>query len=236
VRVRRHWVTSPEPSGRAPALPVPQNTMRRRSRSTTVAALTCAVYLLVLACAAFAAPPRLATKNEVAAAQGQLTRLRVAAPLSQAGYDQDKFPHWHSTGGGCDTRDEILKRDAIRIRRTAHCTIRAGTWRDPYSGKITTNWHALDIDLVVPLANAWRSGAKRWTTTEREAYANDPGVLLAVAAHLNRQKGDDGPEQWLPPRVAFRVTYAVDWIAIKAHYRLSVTRAEERALSRLLAR
>jgi hypothetical protein len=57
-----------------------------------------------------------------------------------------------------------------------------------------------------------------------------------VAAHLNRQKGDDGPEEWLPPRVAFRVTYAVDWIAIKAHYRLSVTRAEERTLSRLLAR
>ena len=88
----------------------------------------------------------------------------------------------------------------------------------------------------MPLANAWRSGAKRWTTREREGYANDPGVLLAVTAHLNRQKGDDGPEEWLPPRAAFQVTYAVDWVGIKAHYGLSVTRAEQETLSRLLSR
>jgi hypothetical protein len=203
---------------------------------TIGAALACATYLLALIPVAPAAPPRLATKNEIAVAQGQLAKLRVAAPLSQAGYDRDRFPHWDPTTGGCDTRDDILKRDAIKISVTLHCTIRAGSWRDPYGGKTTRNWHTLDIDHVVPLANAWRSGAKRWTRAERERYANDPGVLLAVDAHLNRQKGDDGPEEWLPPRVAFRVTYAVDWIVIKAHYRLSVTRVEKKTLSRLLTR
>lgn len=208
--------------------------MRRRARFTTAAALACATCLLALAPLAPAAPPRLATKGEITAARGQLASLRVAAPLSEAGYDRDRFPHWDATGGGCDTRDDILKRDAIRISRGARCTIRSGAWRDPYGGTTTRNWHTLDIDHVVPLANAWRSGAKRWTRAMREAYANDPGVLLAVSAHLNRQKGDDGPEEWLPPSVRFRVTYAVDWITIKAHYRLSVTRGERTTLRRLL--
>ena len=184
--------------------------MRRRARFTSVAALAFATFLLAPAFAAQAAPPRLATGSQIAAARGQLAKLRVAAPLPEAGYDRDKFPHWDSTSGGCDTRDDILKRDAIRIRRGPDCTIRSGSWRDPYSGRTTRDWHALDIDHIVPLANAWRSGARRWTRKRREAYANDPGVLLAVSAHLNRQKGDDAPQEWLPPRVAFRVTYAVE--------------------------
>jgi hypothetical protein len=209
--------------------------MTRRARFTTIAALACAC-LLALALVAQAAPPRLATTSQIAAARAQLAKLRVAAPLSEAGYDRDRFPHWDETGGGCDTRDEILKRDAIRISVAAGCAIRSGRWRDPYGGTTTRNWHTLDIDHVVPLANAWRSGAKRWTGKRREMYANDPGVLLAVTAHLNRQKGDDGPEEWLPPRAAFRVTYAVDWVGIKAHYGLSVTRAEQAALRRLLPR
>ena len=210
--------------------------MTRRLRVTTIAALACATGLLGLGPVAHAGPPRLAGDHRIALARGELTRLRVAAPLPEAGYDRDKFPHWDSSGGGCDTRDDILKRDAIRIRRGPDCTIRSGAWRDPYSGRTTRNWHTLDIDHVVPLANAWRSGARRWTRKGREAYANDPGVLLAVSAHLNRQKGDAAPQEWLPPRVAFRVTYAVDWIAIKAHYRLSVTPAERATLRRLLAR
>ena len=210
--------------------------MRRRARFTSVAALACATFLLAPDFAAQAAPPRPATGSQIAAARGQLAKLRVAAPLPEAGYDRDKFPHWDSTSGGCDTRDDILKRDAIRIRRGPDCTIRSGSWRDPYSGRTTRDWHTLDIDHIVPLANAWRSGARRWTRRRREAYANDTGVLLAVSAHLNRQKGDDAPQEWLPPRAAFRVTYAVDWIGIKAHYRLSITRAEQATLRRLLAR
>jgi hypothetical protein len=210
--------------------------MRRTVPFTTLAALACAAGLLGLGPVARAGPPRLAGDQRIALARGELAKLRVAAPLPEAGYDRDKFPHWDSTGGGCDTRDDILKRDAIRIRRGPGCTIRSGAWRDPYSGRTTRNWHSLDIDHVVPLANAWRSGARRWTRRRREAYANDPGVLLAVSAHLNRQKGDGAPQEWLPPRVAFRVTYAVDWIGIKAHYRLSVTRAERATLSPLVAR
>lgn len=195
-----------------------------------------AAVLLAGALTARAAPPRLASAKQVAAARIQLTKIRVAAPLSERGYAREKFPHWDSTGGGCDTRDEILKRDAIRVRVGAGCRILGGTWRDPYGDTTTHDPHSLDIDHVVALANAWRSGARRWTTTRREVYANDPRVLLAVDAGLNRQKGDDGPEQWLPPRTAFRVTYAVRWIGVKARYRLSVTRVEKSALGALLAR
>lgn len=125
-------------------------------------------------------------------------------------------------------------RDAIRIRVGAECRILGGTWREPYGGTTTHDPHSLDIDHLVPLANAWRSGARRWTTAWREAYANDPRVLLAVDAGLNRAKGDDGPEEWLPPRKTFRVTYAVRWVGVKARYRLNVTRGEKSALRGIL--
>lgn len=198
--------------------------------------LLAAALLLAGALTAQAAPPRLATPKQIAAATIQLKKLRVAAPLSERGYSREKFPHWDSTGYGCDTRDDILKRDAIRVRVGGECRIIGGTWREPYGGTTTHDPHSLDIDHLVPLANAWRSGAKRWTTKRRETYANDPRVLLAVDAGLNRSKGDDGPEQWLPPRVAFRVTYAVRWVGVKARYRLSVTRVEKSALEGLLTR
>ena len=211
---------------------------RRGSQPTTgwVAALLVVALLLVGALTAQAAPPRLATDKQIAAATVQLAKLRVAAPLSERGYSREKFPHWDSTGHGCDTRDDILKRDAIRLRVGTECRILGGTWRDPYGGTRTHDPHSLDIDHLVPLANAWRSGARRWTTKRRETYANDPRGLLAVDAGLNRSKGDDGPEQWLPPRVAFRVTYAVRWIGVKARYRLSVTRVEKSALEGMLTR
>ena len=207
-----------------------------RPSARWVAVLVAAALLLAGAFAARAAPPRLATDKQIAAATVQLTKLRVAAPLSERGYSREKFPHWDSTGQGCDTRDAILKRDAIRARVGAECRILGGIWRDPYGGTRTHDPHSLDIDHLVPLANAWRSGARRWTTARRETYANDPRGLLAVNAGLSRQKGDDGPEQWLPPRVAFQVTYAVRWVGVKARYRLSVTRLEKSALGGLLTR
>ncbi len=90
---------------------------------------------------------------------------------------------------------------------------------DPYSGTTIRAPRRVDIDHVVPLANAWRSGARRWTEARRRAFANDPCNLLPVSASLNRAKGDEGPEEWLPPRRAYLVTYAIRWIGVKARYR-----------------
>ncbi len=103
---------------------------------------------------------------------------------------------------------------------------------DPYTGTDPRGW--VELDHLVPLADAWRSGAAGWTAAERSRFAADGDELLAVGGAANRDKGDSGPDRWRP-RHAFWCEYARRWIAIKARYVLSVTEAERRALTEMLA-
>jgi Protein of unknown function (DUF1524) len=170
-------------------------------------------------------------------AERQLAGLTVvAAGLSMAGYSRDRFHIWAEQGGGCDTRDAVLKRDGRGVTATAHCKITHGTWVSPYNAKTYADPQDLDIDHVVPLANAWRSGAKNWTDTRREEFANDltRPQLLAVDATDNRAKGDQDPSQWRPPNRRFWCRYAQSWIAVKSYWRLTVTAAEKVALTDML--
>jgi hypothetical protein len=91
----------------------------------------------------------------------------------------------------------------------------------------TTKASALDIDHLVPLSEAWRSGAWAWSTEQRQSFANDledARASIAVSLGQNRSKGDKDPAQWLPPKGV--CTYIADWIAIKARYQLSVDPTE----------
>ncbi len=92
----------------------------------------------------------------------------------------------------------------------------------------------MQIDHVVALADAWETGASRWTATRRLDYANDPTVLLAVDGPENESKGDDDASEWLPPNPSYDCAYVKQQIAIKTKYRLSVSPAEKLALSRTL--
>jgi hypothetical protein len=169
-------------------------------------------------------------------AADQLEALTVATWGSMSRYSRDRFPHWSQQGDGCDTRDVVLKRDGSGVSTDADCHIQRGTWVSPYDGKTFTDPQDLDIDHMVPLANAWRTGASGWSDAERERFANDLDVpeLLAVTASVNRSKGDQDPSQWRPPRHAFWCTYARDWISVKSRWRLSVTAAEKAALTDML--
>jgi hypothetical protein len=89
---------------------------------------------------------------------------------------------------------------------------------------------------MVPLSEAWRSGAWKWSPAQREAFANDltdPRALVAVTASLNRQKSDQDPSTWLPP--INQCAYVSNWIAIKVRYSLTVDTAEANALTTLVA-
>jgi Protein of unknown function (DUF1524) len=166
----------------------------------------------------------------------QLAALTVAGWLSMAGYSRDKFPHWIQQGGGCDTRDVVLQRQGTGVRTGGSCKITAGQWTSPYDGRSYTDPQRLQIDHMVPLANAWRSGASRWTTQQRQDFANDLSrpQLLAVTGTVNEAKGDQDPSQWKPPSHAFWCGYAQDWIAVKAAWQLTVTAAEKAALTDML--
>jgi hypothetical protein len=166
----------------------------------------------------------------------QLDGLTVAGWGSMAHYSRARFPHWIDQGGGCDTRDKVLQRDGTGVRTGAECAIIAGTWVSPYDGETVSDPHELDIDHVVPLADAWRTGAAGWTDAKREQFANDltRPQLIAVTASTNRAKGDQDPSQWRPPDDGYWCRYAQDWVAVKAYWRLTVTAAEKAALVTML--
>ena len=156
------------------------------------------------------------------------------------GYSRSLFKHWvDADGDGCDTREEVLIAESLtKPQVDAYgCKVVEGDWFSPYEGGTYTQPGDLDIDHMVPLAEAWGSGARRWTTAVREAFANDLAYgrsLIAVTASSNRSKGEQDPAEWLPPRTDYRCRYVSSWIGVKYRWKLSVDSSEQAAL-RVLA-
>jgi hypothetical protein len=160
-------------------------------------------------------------------AAGKITL--VVAEDHDFGYVRTLFKHWIDADmNGCNTRYEVLIAEAtLKPTVGARCYLSGGKWKSPYDAKVFTNPTGLDIDHMVPLAEAWRSGAWAWTSAQRMAYANDmddPRTLLAVTAGLNRSKGDKDVAQWLPPKA--QCTYISNWIAVKSRFDLTVDQVE----------
>jgi hypothetical protein len=168
-------------------------------------------------------------------AAGQLDRLRVAKAGSMRGYTRAKFGEWRDTGENCNVRDSVLRRDGRKVK-TSGCNVVAGTWISTYDGRVLDSPTEVDIDHVVPLANAWRSGASAWTGEKREDFANDLDrpQLVAVSRTANRAKGDQDPSSWKPSSRAGWCGYAADWIEIKTYWKLTVTGTEKAALADML--
>ncbi|MFV0137971.1 HNH endonuclease family protein [Streptomyces sp. HMX87] len=117
--------------------------------------------------------------------------------------------------------------------QAAGCKLSGGEWYSPYGDVYVDAPSELDVDHLVPLAEAWDFGASAWTAAEREACANDLGddrSLIAVSARGNRSKADRDPAEWLPRYEGYRRQYLTDWIATKLRRQLS---ADDRARSTL---
>ncbi|GAB7188996.1 HNH endonuclease family protein [Kitasatospora sp. Ki12] len=134
------------------------------------------------------------------------------------------------------TREVVLDRDGQDVVQNDKCQAVDGYWTSPYDGRTFTNSKDLDVDHVVPLANAWRSGADEWDTKTRKAFANDltDPQLVAVSAASNRSKGDKGPEAWRPPLRSYWCTYSRAWIHVKSLFHLNITADEQTALADML--
>jgi hypothetical protein len=157
-----------------------------------------------------------------------------------AGYDRDLFAVWLDLDGdGCDTRQEVLMLESLspaQVDRNG-CSVIAGDWVSLYDGLTATDPSTLDIDHVVPLKEAWDSGAWSWSPERRIAYGNDvsdPRTLAAVSAESNRSKGDADPSNWLPP-TGDRCQYLATWVAIKARWTLSMDPSEFGRIRNLLS-
>lgn len=182
---------------------------------------------------ATAAPPGIPSEST---ARSELAALTVKADGSQSGYSRDKFPHWIDQGDNCDTREVVLKRDGTNVRTGSDCYPTSGSWFSPYDGATWTSPSDVDIDHIVPLADAWRTGASSWTTAKRQSFANDltDPQLIAVTDNVNQSKGDQSPETWKPPLTGYWCTYAEMWIAVKAKWGLTINSAEKSALGTML--
>lgn len=156
-------------------------------------------------------------------ASALLARLAVSAEVDE-GYDRDLFYHW-ADRGSCDVREIVLAR---QDRRNGPCGSGSGRWFSVYDGVTTTDPGDFDVDHMVPLAEAWASGANRWPEARRDAFANDlwPYSLIAVTASSNRSKSDQDPAEWMPDNGGFACPYVARWIAVKFRWRLSVDRGE----------
>jgi hypothetical protein len=165
-------------------------------------------------------------------------RLVVAPESSGAGYDRELFPHWDDADGdGCDTRCEVLAAER-RTDLPGLPGLPGGGWASLYDGVTTGDAADLDVDHVVALAEAWRSGADGWDAARREAFANDlaaPGELVAVTAGVNRAKGDRDPAAWRPPDEDAWCVFATSWVTSKVRWRLTADPAEVAALRGMLA-
>ena len=205
-----------------------------RAARFTTAALVASTFLLLPTSAS--ADPLARPAIEAADA---LATLDVKGRAPRTGYDRDEFgsPWTDADGNGCDTRNDILRRDLVQKRILPDCTVARGILRDPYTRQDITHVagrSVIDIDHVVSLSDAWQKGAFRWSRAKRTAFANDPLNLLAVDNSANRQKGEGDAATWLPPNKAYRCPFVARQVAVKARYGLWVTAAEKSAIGRVL--
>ena len=172
--------------------------------------------------------------------------LAVKGRAPKTGYSRSAFgPAWSDVDrNGCDTRNDILKRDLTQITfraKTKDCVVESGLLLDPFSGE-NINFQRgektsalVQIDHVVALSNAWQTGIFKADLATRKSFANDPLNLLAVKGSLNSQKGDGDAATWLPPNKPFRCDYVSRQVEVKVKYNLWVTKPEKDAILRILS-
>ncbi|WP_028267491.1 HNH endonuclease family protein [Arthrobacter sp. MA-N2] len=180
----------------------------------------------------------------VGSAADVLEALSVKGRSANDDYDRKQFGQaWLDVDrNGCDTRNDILRRDLRSVEFTAGstCKVASGQLREPYAGEDihfrrgSESSSAVQIDHLVALADAWQKGAKHLTAKQRQSLANDPLNLIAVDGPANVKKSASDAASWLPANKGFRCHYVARQISVKAAYRLWITQAEKDAMKRVL--
>ena len=160
-------------------------------------------------------------------------------PEYPSGYDRDLFDLWiDADSDGCNTRREVLIAESLTpVQISSDCNLANGTWLSVYDNAATSDFSELDIDHMVPLKEAWDSGAHAWDYDTRRRFANDldfAGSLIAVTASSNRSKSDRDPAQWLPSNSSYLCQYTANWLQVKYRWGLSIDSAESLALGSLV--
>lgn len=151
-------------------------------------------------------------------------------------YSRGEFSGWIDADKDCqDTRNEVLIEESLIpvVLDKKGCVVLSGMWHDPYTGKIFYDPKKLDIDHMVPLREAWYSGAYKWSKEQRVEYANylnDKDHLIAVSKSANRSKGAKDPSAWMPPNLAYWQEYMFVWGKIKKEWELEIDLDENKSI------
>ena len=210
-------------------------------------ALVALVVLVASGCLAATNPnavglPKTTTQADRAEALSIIAKVATKGRGPKTGYSRDRFgPAWTDDQdaifghNGCDTRNDILKRDLSNatFRSPTSCAVTSGSMVDPYTDRpVTHTTHGeVGIDHVVPLSYAWQMGASGWPAAKRIRFANDPLNLIATASPVNSAKGDSGPASWLPPSKTVRCAYVTRFAAVANEYGLAVTASDKSVMA-----
>jgi len=151
-------------------------------------------------------------------------------------YNRSEWKHWIDADHDCqDTRQEVLIRQSeipVTFKGMRQCSVAAGRWTCPYTGKAFTNPSQLDVDHVVGLKEAYDMGGANWDANRKKNFANDlrDPELLAVSASANRSKGDRGPDKWMPSWPQGRCPYLKARVRMQLKWGLSIPEQESRFL------
>jgi hypothetical protein len=168
---------------------------------------------------------------------GSMSSYARVKDFGEAWTDDQSAPGGHNH---CETRDDILRRDLTDVKLDGKCEVESGTLKDPYTGKVIhftrgrSTSLAVQIDHMVPLGNAWQTGAGSLSKSTREELANDPLNLIAADGPANEGKGDDDSSKWLPKSDSFHCEYVARQIAVKTKYRLWVSTSEKASMTKVL--
>ena len=206
---------------------------KRRSRITPLLTIATISTLLL-------APIPSSSAASISTPTQMLKKLSVKAEANSS-YSRSSFNHWiDADGDSCNTRYEVLISESKnKVKIGSRCKLTGGAWTSRYDNLKSTDPSRFDVDHFVPLKEAWQSGANRWNSATRTAYANDltfAGSLIAVSASSNRSKSDRDPNNWMPLERRYHCIYVANWIAVKYRWSLTIDSAEKSFLSSQLSK
>jgi hypothetical protein len=164
--------------------------------------------------------------------------IRVEEEKESDSYDRDRFRHWVNVEDKCSAREFVLREESaakVSYSDKDECVISAGLWLSLYDTTELSDPSSVDIDHMVPLKEAWESGAHSWNDGKRRSYANDIGderSLIAVSAKSNRSKSDRDPKDWMPTAKSYTCQYISDWVAVKYRWDLTMDKAEKTSIQK----
>lgn len=159
---------------------------------------------------------------------------RRAAPTAVS-FKRNEWGGWKDFDNDCqDTRAEVLQRDSavpVTFADNKTCAVAEGQWHDPYTGDEFELALSLDIDHIVPLEWANNHGGAKWTTQQKQGFANELDNLITVGAGVNRDKGAQGPDKWLPPEESYHCIYLSRFLQVYKKNSLQFAAAEIQAIT-----